>query len=128
MWAERGGSGEAAEERAGASAQKGALNTMFNGLGLDLERVWNPLKRILVREKHSPTCLRNVTLATVTRMDWTAARRDQRLSQPSRSVTIRPEPGQRRYGGGGDSKVTSGMNSVGDPVVSFLEGDSSAPG
>lgn len=62
VWAERGGSGGAAEERAGASAQKGALNTMFNGLGLDLERVWNPLKRILVREKHSPTCVLEMSL------------------------------------------------------------------
>lgn len=64
------------------------------------------------RETQSYLCLRNVTLATVTRMEWTAARRDQRLSQQSRSVTIRPEPGQRQCGAGGEggSKVTSGIN------------------
>lgn len=75
---------------------EGALNTVFNGLGLDLEKVWKPFKRSFSqRETQSYPCPRNITLATVTRMARTAARRDQRPLRPSRSVTIRPEPGQR---------------------------------
>ena len=71
------GQEKTAEKTAGTGAQREALDTMFNRLGLALEKAWNPLKRGLSqRETWSYLHLRNVTVAAVIRMGWTAARRE----------------------------------------------------
>lgn len=71
------GQEKTSEKTAGTRAQREALDTMFNRLGFALEKAWNPSKRGLSqRETWSYLHLRNVTVAAVISMDWTAARRE----------------------------------------------------
>lgn len=77
----RAGSEEGCIEDSRSQIPEGRPETMLNGLGLDPEKVWNSLKKSLSERDIVISVSRDVTLATVIRKDWTAARRDQRLLQ-----------------------------------------------